>query len=146
VSREFDPANPLALLPRTSAGETAMLAVSARQAFLFVANPGARHSALETVSPRQAELDVVRLHKVVLGSVLNISEEAIREQRNLEYLRDAREAVQRVRSGAANVAFLLNPVPIEQMTAIALAGEVMPQKSTDFYPKMLSGLAIYALD
>jgi len=146
VSREFDPANPLALLPRTSAGETAMLAVSARQAFLFVASPGARHSALETVSPRQAELDVVRLHKVVLGSVLNISEEAIREQRNLEYLRDAREAVQRVRSGAANVAFLLNPVPIEQMTAIALAGEVMPQKSTDFYPKMLSGLAIYALD
>jgi uncharacterized protein (DUF1015 family) len=101
---------------------------------------------LETVSPRQAELDVVRLHKVVLGSVLNISEEAIREQRNLEYLRDAREAVQRVRSGGANVAFLLNPVPIEQMTAIALAGEVMPQKSTDFYPKMLSGLAIYALD
>jgi uncharacterized protein (DUF1015 family) len=89
---------------------------------------------------------VVRLHKVVLESVLNINEEAIREQRNVEYLRDAREAVQRVRSGGANVAFLLNPVPIEQMTAIALAGEVMPQKSTDFYPKLLSGLAIYALD
>jgi len=146
VSREFDPSNPLALLPRTSPGETAMLAVTERQAFLFLAHPGSQHSALETVSPRQAELDVVRLHKVVLGSVLNISEEAIREQRNLEYLRDAREAVQRVRSGGANVAFLLNPVPIEQMTAIALAGEVMPQKSTDFYPKMLSGLAIYALD
>lgn len=146
VSREFDPANPLALLPRTSPGETAMLAVSARQAFLFLAHPGARHSALESVSPRQAELDVVRLHKVVLGSVLNISEEAIREQRTVEYLRDAREAVQRVRGGGANVAFLLNPVSIEQMTAIALGGEVMPQKSTDFYPKMLSGLAIYALD
>jgi uncharacterized protein (DUF1015 family) len=40
----------------------------------------------------------------------------------------------------------MNPVPIEQMTNIALAGEVMPQKSTDFYPKLLSGLAIYALD
>ena len=146
VSREFDPAQPLALLPRTSPGETAMLAVTARQAFLFVANPRTKHSALDTVSPRQAELDVVRLHNVVLGSVLNISEEAVREQRNVEYVRDAREAVQRVRSGAANVAFLLNAVPIEQMTAIALAGEVMPQKSTDFYPKMLSGLTIYALD
>ena len=146
VSRELNPADPLALLPRTSPGETAMLAVAARQAFLFLANPGTKHSALDTVSPRQAELDVVRLHKVVLQSVLNISEEAIREQRNLEYLRDAREAVQRVRSGGANVAFLLNPVPIAQMTAIALAGEVMPQKSTDFYPKLLSGLAIYALD
>ncbi len=146
ISREFEVANPLALLPRTSPGETAMLAVTAKQAFLFLANPGTKHSALDAVSPRQAELDVVRLHKVVLESVLNISEEAIREQRNLEYLRDAREAVQRVRSGGADVAFLLNPVPIEQMSAIALAGEVMPQKSTDFYPKLLSGLAIYALD
>jgi len=146
VSRDFDSSRPLALLPRTSPGETAMLAVTAKQAFLFLANPGTRHSALDAVSPRQAELDVVRLHKVVLESVLNISEEAIREQRNLEYLRDAAEAVQRVRGGGANVAFLLNPVPIEQMTTIALAGEVMPQKSTDFYPKLLSGLAIYALD
>lgn len=146
VSREFDAAHPTALLPRTAPGETAMLAVTGRQAFLFLANPGTRHSALETVSARQAELDVVRLHKVVLQSVLNISEEAILEQRNLEYVRDPVEAVQRVRSGGANVAFLLNPVPIEQMTAIALAGEVMPQKSTDFYPKLLSGLAIYALD
>jgi uncharacterized protein (DUF1015 family) len=146
VSREFDPGNPLALLPRTKPGETAMLAVTAHQAFLFLASPGAKHPALEMASPRQAELDVVRLHKVVLESVLNISEEAIREQRNVEYLRDPREAVQRVRGGGANVAFLLNPVPIEQMTAMALAGEVMPQKSTDFYPKMLSGLTVYALE
>ena len=146
VSREFDPAHPLALLLRTAAGETAMLAVTARQAFLFLASRGSKHPALQAVSPRQAELDVVRLHKVVLESVLKISEEAIREQRNLEYLRDAGEAVQRVRAGGANVAFLLNPVPIEQMTAIALAGEVMPQKSTDFYPKMLSGLTIYGLE
>ncbi|HEU5335050.1 MAG TPA: DUF1015 domain-containing protein, partial [Terriglobales bacterium] len=99
-----------------------------------------------TVSPRQAELDVVRLHKVVLQSVLNISEEAIREQRNLEYLRDAQEAVKRVRSGEANVAFLLNSGPVQQMMEVALASEVMPQKSTDFYPKMMSGLTIYALE
>ncbi|HLK34728.1 MAG TPA: DUF1015 domain-containing protein [Terriglobales bacterium] len=146
VSREFDANHPLALLPRTLAGETAMLAVTAKQAFLFLANPGTRHPALDTASVRQAELDVVRLHKVVLQSVLGISEEAIREQRNLEYLRDAGEAVHRVRSGAANVAFLLNSVPIEQMMEVALAGEVMPQKSTDFYPKLLSGLTVYALD
>jgi uncharacterized protein (DUF1015 family) len=146
VSRDFDAAHPLALLPPTSPGETAMLAVTAKQAFLFLANPGTRHTSLESVSARQAELDVVRLHKVVLESVLGISEEAIREQRNVEYLRDGREAVQRVRGGGANVAFLLHPVPIQQMMDIALAGEVMPQKSTDFYPKLLSGLTIYALD
>jgi len=45
-----------------------------------------------------------------------------------------------------NVAFLMNPVKAEQMRDVALAGELMPQKSTDFYPKLLSGLAIYALD
>ena len=146
ISREFDPAHPLALLPRTAPGETAMLAVTEHQAFLFLANPGTRHPSLDTVSPRQAELDVVRLHKVVLQSVLNISEEAIREQRNLEYLRDAQEAVKRVRSGEANVAFLLNSVPVQQMMEVALASEVMPQKSTDFYPKMMSGLTIYALE
>jgi uncharacterized protein (DUF1015 family) len=53
--------------------------------------------------------------------------------------------VDAVRSGSAQVAFLMNPVRIEQMGDIAFAGAVMPQKSTDFYPKMLSGLTIYSL-
>jgi uncharacterized protein (DUF1015 family) len=82
----------------------------------------------------------------VLGGVLRISEEAIREQQNIRYLRDTSEALEQVRSGRANVAFLLNPVRIEQVRDIAFAGEVLPQKSTDFYPKLLSGLTIYALE
>jgi uncharacterized protein (DUF1015 family) len=61
-------------------------------------------------------------------------------------LRDAAEAMARVRNGESEVAFLLNPVGIEQIRDVALAGEVMPQKSTDFYPKLLSGLAVYALE
>lgn len=93
----------------------------------------------------QAELDVVRLHKVLLESVLGLSEQSIREQKNLEYVRDAREAVSRVEAGA-DVAFLIRPVRVEQVRDIAFAGQVMPQKSTDFYPKLLSGLTIYALD
>ena len=51
----------------------------------------------------------------------------------------------RVRSGA-NAAFLMNPARIEQVRDLAFAGEVLPQKSTDFYPKLLSGLTIYALE
>ena len=51
-----------------------------------------------------------------------------------------------VRAGGANVAFLMNPVRVEQVRDIAFAGEVLPQKSTDFYPKLLSGLTIYALE
>ena len=45
--------------------------------------------------------------------------------------------------GEAQVAFLLNPVPVQQVADIASGGDVMPQKSTDFYPKLMSGIAIY---
>jgi uncharacterized protein (DUF1015 family) len=63
-------------------------------------------------------------------------------------VRDAEEALSLVRgSGArANIAFLMNPCRMLQVRDIAFAGEVMPQKSTDFYPKLLSGLTIYALE
>ena len=53
---------------------------------------------------------------------------------------------QQVGSGNADVAFLIKPVTLEQMKDISLNLEVMPQKSTDFYPKLLSGLAMYTLD
>jgi uncharacterized protein (DUF1015 family) len=86
------------------------------------------------------------LHKLVLEEILGMSEEDIRAQKHLKYIRDADEAVDEVRSGAAQVAFLMNPVRIEQMRDIAFAGGVMPQKSTDFYPKMLSGLTIYSVE
>lgn len=114
--------------------------------FVFSARPEALPPLLAGLSSRQQSLDVVVLHRVLLQKVLGISEEAIREQRNLAYLRDAAEALARVRAGQADAAFLVNPVTTQQMHAIAFAGEVMPQKSTDFYPKLLSGLAVYALE
>lgn len=125
---------------------TAMLAVSAERAFLLDTPKAIGSNILSGLSLRQQSLDVVQLHKCVLGGVLRISEEAIREQQNIRYLRDTSEALEQVRSGRANVAFLLNPVRIEQVRDIAFAGEVLPQKSTDFYPKLLSGLTIYALE
>ena len=146
LSTEFDPARPAALLPATPPGETALLAVTAERAFLLRAGADVNHPALQGLSPRQAGLDVVRLHKVVLEAGLGIGEAAVRDQRHIAYLRDAREAVERVRGGGADVAFLMNPVDVDQVTSLALAGEVLPQKSTDFYPKLLSGLTIYALE
>jgi uncharacterized protein (DUF1015 family) len=73
-----------------------------------------------------------------------MSEDDIRDQKYLKYVRDAGEAIEEVRNGA-NVAFIINPVRMQQMRDVAFAGEVLPQKSTDFYPKMLSGLTIYSL-
>jgi uncharacterized protein (DUF1015 family) len=119
--------------------------VVGHEAFLLRARPGAADSLLAAVSPRQRDLDLIQLHKVLLEHVMGISEEAIRQQQNITYVRDAGEAIEKVRSGA-HAAFLVNPVRMEQVRDIAFAGEVMPQKSTDFYPKMLSGLTIYAME
>ena len=124
---------------------TALLAVTAQNAFLLRARDNSGTAALKGLSEKQRELDVVQLHKLLLEAVLGMSEEDIRAQKHLKYIRDAEEAVNQVRSGAAQVAFLMNPVRMEEVRDIAFAGEVMPQKSTDFYPKMLSGLTIYSL-
>ena len=53
---------------------------------------------------------------------------------------------QQVMQNDANIAFLMKPVTLDELREVAFAGEVMPQKSTDFFPKLLSGLTIYALD
>jgi uncharacterized protein (DUF1015 family) len=82
----------------------------------------------------------------LLENVLNISEQAIRNQENVSYCREAADAIQQVRGGNVQAAFLMNPARIQQVQDIAFAGEVLPQKSTDFYPKLLSGLTIYALE
>ena len=55
-------------------------------------------------------------------------------------------AIAAVDAGRAQIAFLLNAVPVKQVVDVALGGNVMPQKSTDFYPKLLSGIAIYRLE
>ncbi|MGZ4828948.1 MAG: DUF1015 domain-containing protein [Candidatus Angelobacter sp.] len=129
------------------AGEhgTAFVAVTRQGPYLMRAKPDAVQRALGQVPSLQRDLDVVQLHRLMLERVLGISEEAIRNQENVRYERDAFEAISWVRQGA-NVAFLMNPAKIEQVRDIAFGGEVLPQKSTDFYPKLLSGLAIYALE
>jgi uncharacterized protein (DUF1015 family) len=90
-------------------------------------------------------LDVRILHEVLLGKVLDISEEAVRDERHLRYVRGIDVAIEAARTGAAQIAFLLKPTSIEQVAEISFGGGVMPQKSTDFYPKLLSGLTIYKL-
>lgn len=125
---------------------TAFLAVTADRAFLLHSPKPATSKFLHGLSDRQQSLDVVQLHKCLLEGVLQLSEESIRNQQNLSYLRDAAEAIKKVRNCEANIAFLMNPCPVQAVRDVAFAGEVMPQKSTDFYPKLLSGLAAYALD
>jgi uncharacterized protein (DUF1015 family) len=134
-----------AMLREAAHTGTSLLAVGRDRVFLL-SRPKAPASAFGNLSLRQQGLDVVQLHKCLLEGALGISEEAIRNQQNVTYIRDASEAMAAVRSDRADVAFLMNPARMHQIRDIAFAGEVLPQKSTDFYPKLLSGLTIYALE
>jgi uncharacterized protein (DUF1015 family) len=143
IDAPIDAVRAAAIVREKGSGRTALLAVTASRAFLLH-NP--KTGGLAGFSERQQALDVVQLHKRLLEGVLKLSEESIRNQQNISYVRDAADALAQVRNGSANVAFLMNPCRVQQVRDIAFAGEVMPQKSTDFYPKLLSGLTIYALD
>jgi len=115
--------------------------------FLFRARPSSFEKIPSEFPLRQRQLDVVHLHSLLLEQVLGITRQQITEQRHVRYLRSAEEALQSVQSDSdVNVALLMNPVSIEQVREIAFAGEVLPQKSTDFYPKLLSGLTIFSLE
>jgi len=137
---------PAAMQRLQAAGKdgTALLAVTAHGGFLLRSRASDAIRGLNGTSERQRELDVVQLHKLGLDRTLEMSPDDIREQKHLKYVRDPQEAAQSVKQGA-NVAFLMNPVRMQQVRDIAFAGEVLPQKSTDFYPKLLSGLTIYSL-
>ena len=130
----------------TAQPATAFVAVTRAGAFLLRAKAEPVAAALAALPERQRQLDLSCLHSIVLDRLLGLDAEKVREQTNLRYLRDAGEAVEMVRRGEADVTFLTNPVSMEQLKEVAFAGDVMPQKSTDFFPKLLSGLTIYALE
>lgn len=125
---------------------TAFIAVTRSGAMLLQSRSDAVDEALSGLPENQRQLDLSQLHSIVLDKLLGLNEEKVREQTNIRYLRDAGEAVDQVKRGEADVTFLTNPVTMEQLREVAFAGSVMPQKSTDFYPKLLSGLTIYALE
>ena len=140
-------ADPSALIGRLRAEKnTAFVAATRAGASLLRAKAEPVAAALAVLPEHQRQLDLSALHTIVLDKLLGLDAEKVREQTNIRYLRDAGEAVEQVLQGSADVAFLINPVTMEQLREVAFAGSVMPQKSTDFYPKLLSGLAIYALD
>jgi len=100
-------------------------------------------AALGSLTPKERSLDVVVLHKLLLEKALGVSEEDVKELRNIRYVRGAEAAVSEVQNGSAQAAFLPRPVSVHDVAEISFAGGVMPQKSTDFYPKLLAGLTIY---
>jgi uncharacterized protein (DUF1015 family) len=111
---------------------------------IFVLKKGANLDVLlQGVSPAQRRLDVVLLHRLILERGLNITPDAVKAEKNITYEREMDTAIAEVDSGRAQICFLLNPVSVETVAEMAMGGEVLPQKSTDFFPKLMSGITMY---
>jgi uncharacterized protein (DUF1015 family) len=147
ITELADSASPSELMAQLNkAPGDSFLAATGDGNYLLTPKPEAIAPLLADLPPKQRQLGVAQLHTVVLDHLLGLTEDRIRATGNIQYLREAAEAVALVESGEANIAFLIKPITLDQLKDVSLSGEVMPQKSTDFYPKLLSGLAIYALD
>ena len=104
---------------------------------------------LSEMNPEKSEaykgLDVTVLHSLILENILGIDKENMAKQINLKYTRDKDEAIEAVKNGSANCSFIINATKVEEIKAVALEGEKMPQKSTYFYPKLITGLVMNRL-
>jgi uncharacterized protein (DUF1015 family) len=100
----------------------------------------------ETRSPAFNELDVTLLHALVIENLLGITPEQLVSSRYVSYTSDDQQAIAAVDTGKAELALLLRPTRIEQVLAVANAGDQMPQKSTYFYPKVITGMVMRSLE
>jgi uncharacterized protein (DUF1015 family) len=135
-----------------AAGKTAPSLVACSgdgRAALFTLKKNADLAAHPVLGKRPEPLrrtDVALLHMGLLEPVLGITPEAQAAKTNIYYPQDAAASLRELRSGKGQVLFLMNATPVAQVREVAEAGEVMPQKSTFFYPKVLTGLCIHTLE
>jgi len=116
--------------------------------YLVVGDPDGLAARLrrEAMSASVRALDLAALHVAVLDDRLGISAEDVAAGKRLAYTRDEADARHRVARGEATAAILVRPTPLDQLAAVAGAGDVMPQKSTYFYPKLLTGMVFNPLE
>jgi uncharacterized protein (DUF1015 family) len=105
----------------------------------------AERLARERSSTAVRRLDLSLLHAAILDDRLGITAADVAAGERLAYTRDAGEALDRVRRGEIRAAILVRPTQLDQLAAVANAGDVMPQKSTYFYPKLLTGMVFHPL-
>lgn len=102
----------------------------------------AMRNRLPDKSPAYQGLDVSILHTLILEENFGIDPENMADQKNLVYTRDVSEAIEDVRNGKFQCSFILNATKVSEIKDISLANEKMPQKSTYFYPKVITGLVM----
>lgn len=114
-------------------------------ALLTLKDRAVMDTLLPELSTASRRLDVTVLHTLILERLLHIDKANMAAQRNLTYTRSREEAFAGVDTGESQCTFLLNPTRVEEIGAVAAAGEKMPQKSTYFYPKLITGLTMRPL-
>ncbi len=105
-----------------------------------------KQKRLSTVEIIMNQLDVTILHSIIFNVILGMTDEQQEKKLFLEYEKDTQQAIAMVQEHKSQAAFIMNSTRIEQMRAVASVGTVMPQKSTYFYPKLLSGLVLYSFN
>lgn len=103
-------------------------------------DPSVLQYVAQTVSKETKVFDVVILRDIVFKQVLKTGQLTIDD--SILYERWAKDAVAKVDSGEASIAFLVNPIKAATVAEVAVQHEVLPEKSTDFYPKLVSGLVM----
>ena len=109
---------------------------------LILRNASLMNQLVSDRSEAWRRLDVTVLHSALLENILGIDAEKLEAQSNVHYVRGRDEALDLVGQDKYQAAFLLNPTRVDQVREVASAGERMPQKSTDFFPKLLTGMVM----
>jgi len=139
---DFDPAALLAALPGAQEGLDPLVSPPGHVRIGVATSAGERHA---DIPAPDGALNVVVLQERVLTPLLGLTPEKVEAGGHMAYTRSREEALESVRTGNAQAAFLLEDLPVEGLARAAFAGEVLPQKSTYFYPKLGSGLVMYEL-
>jgi uncharacterized protein (DUF1015 family) len=113
---------------------------------LTLRNEADMDQILPAKSTAYRRLDVSILHHLIIDTLLGVKMETHKLGLNIEYIKDADEAVRKIESGSSDVIFFMNPTKVEEVKNVAAAGERMPQKATYFYPKLLTGLVMHKLE
>lgn len=142
---EFSGSSSLLEALRGESGCIGLLLGRQPRAFLL-REAGARARLPESLHESARELDVNLLHLGILEPLLGIGEAELVSQKHVDYYRDESEVLSGLGSGRYQLAFLLNPTTAEQVRRVSEAGGRMPQKSTDFFPKLLTGLVFMKME
>lgn len=100
----------------------------------------------EAKSKEWKRLNVAVLHLLIIDKLEPLSSTPYSQEDNISYIRDLKEGLEMVRSGEFQMIFLLKPASLDQIREVVENGELMPHKSTDFFPKLKSGLVMNPLD